>query len=158
MRRLPALALAVGVSVAGLPAAAAGPAAPGPPARADVLAVQSLGAAGAYTFAVTVRSPDTGCGRYADWSEVLRPDGTLVYRRILLPSHASEQPFTRRGGPVDARPDETLVVRAHLHPDGYGGALLRGTVRGGFEPWADPPAGFAAGLATAPPQPGRCWF
>jgi hypothetical protein len=158
MRLLPVLGLAVAVSIGGLPAAAAGPAAGSPPAWADVLAVRAGGPAGAYAFAVTVRRPDTGCGRYADWWEVLRPDGTLVCRRILLHSHGSEQPFTRSGGPVDAGPDETLVVRAHLPPDGYGGALLRGTVRGGFERWTDPPAGFAAALATAPPQPGRGWF
>lgn len=126
--------------------------------RADVEAVTARGAAGAYTFRVTVRSPDIGCQRYASWWEVVRSDGSLAYRRILGHSHASEQPFTREGGPVPVRADEVVVVRAHLHPDGYGGALLRGSVRGGFSPWGEAPAGFAASLARASPQPEKCLY
>jgi hypothetical protein len=126
--------------------------------RADVEAVTARGASGVYTFRVTVRSPDTGCQRYASWWEVVRSDGSLAYRRILNHSHAGEQPFTREGGPVPVRADEVVVVRAHLHPDGYGGAMLRGSVQGGFESWRDPPAGFAAGLARAAPLPERCLY
>lgn len=126
--------------------------------RADVEAVQAQGAAGKYVFRVTVRSPDTGCRRYASWWEVVRSDGSLAFRRILNHSHAGEQPFTREGGPVPVRADEVVVVRAHLHPDGYGGSLLRGSVQGGFKPWGDAPAGFAAALARAAPLPERCLY
>jgi hypothetical protein len=125
---------------------------------ADVEAVEARGAAGAYTFRVTVRSPDTGCQRYASWWEVVRSDGSLAYRRILNHSHAGEQPFTREGGPVPVRADEVVVVRAHFVPDGYGGALLRGSVQGGFKPWSGAPAGFAASLARLAPLPEKCLY
>jgi hypothetical protein len=128
------------------------------PDRADVMAVSASGEPGAYRFLVTVRSPDRGCARYASFWEVVRADGTLAYRRILEHSHADEQPFARAGGPVPVAADETVVVRAFLHPDGYGGAMLRGTVRGGFQPWTDAPASFAPDLARAAPQPSGCRF
>ncbi|MFW6050781.1 MAG: hypothetical protein ACODAU_06380 [Myxococcota bacterium] len=122
---------------------------------ADVLRVRVAGAAGAYTFRVTVRSPDRGCDRYADWWEVIRADGTLVHRRILHHSHVDEQPFTRGGGPVDLEPDERVFVRAHMHSAGYGGAAVAGTAEGGFER-AELPADFAPDLERAPPQPEGC--
>jgi len=149
-KRLRVIAAAVCLSVP--PPSAAGR------AQADAIAVEVAGSPGAYEFRVTVRSPDQGCSRYASWWEVLHPDGTLVYRRILNHSHPDEQPFTRAGGPVSVSADETLVVRAHLHPDGYGGQVLRGSVRRGFEPWRDAPADFASGLARAEPQPERCLY
>ena len=52
---------------------------------ADVTSVRVSGEPNAYTFAVTVRSPDTGCDRYANWWEVVAEDESLVYRRILRP-------------------------------------------------------------------------
>ncbi|MEO0325328.1 MAG: hypothetical protein AAF447_20390 [Myxococcota bacterium] len=131
--------------------------------RASVTAVRATGSAGAYTFAVTVESDETGCDRYADWWEVLRADGTLAYRRILAHSHVDEQPFTRSGGPVPVADDETVIVRAHLRPAGvdapgvYRGQVLRGTVRGGFDPW-DAPRDFAAALENADPQARGCAF
>ena len=151
MQRLRAIFLAASLASALLASASAAT----EPARADAVAVQVDGAAGAYTFRVTVRSPDRDCGRYADWWEVVRTDGSLAYRRILDHSHPDEQPFTRAGGPVPIGADDTVIVRAHLHPDGYGGALLRGSAQGGFRAW-DAPPDFARGLATAPPQPERC--
>jgi len=125
--------------------------------RADVVRVQARGPAGAYELAVSVRSPDRDCGLYADWWEVVSEDGRLLYRRILMHSHPDEQPFTRPGGPVPISPDATVVVRAHLVPTGYGGAVMRGSVARGFAPWPDVPPGFAAGLATQPPLPKECW-
>jgi hypothetical protein len=140
-------------------AAAAALAAAGEPAgRADVLAAAVSGAPGAYRFAVTVRSPDRGCDRYASFWEVVRADGSLAYRRILQHSHVDEQPFARDGGPVPIGPDDEVVVRAFLHPDGYGGAALRGAVARGFRPWTDAPADFAAALAASPPRPEGCRF
>jgi hypothetical protein len=136
--------------------AAAGAAAASEP-RADVIGATVEGGPGAYRFVVTVRSPDTGCDRYASWWEVVRADGTLAYRRVLQHSHVDEQPFRRDGGPVPVGPDDEIVVRAWLHPHGYGGQALRGSVRGGLRPWAVPPD-FAAALAAAPPQPGGCAY
>lgn len=126
-------------------------------ARADVTGVTVTGDPGAYTFAVTVRSDDTGCERYADWWEVVTVDGALVYRRILTHSHVDEQPFTRSGGPVDVTADTEVVVRGHLSPGGFVGDVSRGTVAGGFvtEAAAD---GFGAGLEKLPPQPDGCLF
>ncbi len=130
----------------------------GTPAAADVTAVTVSGDAGRFTFAVTLRSPDVGCARYANWWEVVRPDGTLVYRRILGHSHVKEQPFTRSGGPANIAADEVVIVRAHMHPTGYGGAAFRGSQQSGFQLASDITAGFASALATSPPQPDGCAF
>ena len=91
---------------------------------ADVTAVTVAGDTGAYTFSVTIASPDTGCDQYADWWEVVTEDGELLYRRILAHSHAGEQPFTRSGGPVKIDPETVVWVHAHLAPGGYGGIAI----------------------------------
>ncbi|MEM6787435.1 MAG: hypothetical protein AAF928_16505 [Myxococcota bacterium] len=124
---------------------------------ADVTAVAATGSPGDYTFQVTIASPDTGCAAYADWWEVVAPDGTLVYRRILAHSHVDEQPFTRSGGPVDVDPSDEVIVRAHFNPVGYGGVTFRGSVDAGFTP-AEIDASFAPSIATAPPLPDGCAF
>jgi hypothetical protein len=124
--------------------------------RADVLEVAARGRPGAYQLAVTVKSPDRNCDHYANWWEVVGEDGELLFRRVLMHSHPDEQPFTRPGGPVKIAADTTIVVRAHFHPTGYGGAALRGSVASGFAPWKPPP-GFAAELAKQEPLPKECW-
>jgi hypothetical protein len=147
---------ATAVSLAAALATSLAPAAPlAAEPRADVLRVSASGSPGAYQLAVTVKSPDRGCNAYASWWEVIGGDGKLLYRRVLMHSHPDEQPFTRPGGPVAIAPDTTVVVRAHFHPTGYGGAVLRGSVARGFEPW-QPPPGFAAELAKQPPHPESC--
>lgn len=124
---------------------------------ADVLSVQVTGNPGAYQFAVEVASPDTGCEQYADWWEVISEDGQLLYRRILLHSHVSEQPFVRSGGPVDIAADEVVYARAHMNEIGYGGMLMKGTVQDGFNP-VDVKAGFGSELERVPPLPDDCAF
>ncbi len=124
---------------------------------ADVLRVAATGKPGADSFGVTVKSPDRGCDGYANWWEVVSPDGRLLFRRVLMHSHPDEQPFTRPGGPVPISAEETVIVRAHFHPTGYGGAALRGSVAEGFAPWSDAPPGFAAELAREKPLPTECW-
>jgi hypothetical protein len=125
--------------------------------HADVLRVVAQGRPGAYRLAVTIKSPDRDCNHYADWWEVVSEQGQLLHRRVLMHSHPDEQPFTRPDGPVALAADQTVVVRAHFHPTGYGGAALRGSVARGFAPWPEAPAGFAAGLAHSPPLPTECW-
>jgi hypothetical protein len=127
------------------------------PIQADVLSVAASGAENAYQFAVEIRSPDTGCEQYADWWEVVSEDGALIYRRILAHSHVTEQPFRRSGGPVAIRADTVVIVRAHMHPGGYGGAAFRGSVDGGFEALQLEP-GFAEGLEHVDPLPSGCGF
>lgn len=124
---------------------------------ADVVGVSVTGDAGAYTFSVTVRSPDAGCDRYADYWEVLGEDGALVYRRILAHSHVDEQPFSRSGGPVAVAADQEIIVRAHMNPGGYGGQAYRGSVEEGFAATELEP-GFAPGVGDMPPQPTDCAF
>ena len=119
---------------------------------ADVFGVTVRGDDGAYQFSVEIASPDTGCSQYADWWEVLDSDGNLLYRRILTHSHVDEQPFIRSGGPVTVAPDAELWVRAHLHPTGFGGRALRGTVAGAFVE-AVPPPGFDADATDDLPRP-----
>ena len=116
------------------------------------------GAPGAYTFTVTVRSPDTGCDQYADWWEVLRPDGGLLYRRVLGHSHVDEQPFSRSGGPVDIEDTTQVLVRAHMNNAGYGGATFSGSVASGFALDALANEVLAPELAESTPQPVGCAF
>lgn len=123
---------------------------------ADVVSVAATGSTGAYTFAVELRSDDTGCEQYADWWEVVDASGALVYRRILGHSHVDEQPFTRSGGPVDVEADATLWIRGHLAPGGYGGVVFTGSVADGFvagEALVD-----ADDLASQAPLPAGCAF
>lgn len=127
-------------------------------ALAEVIAVETAPQdSDSYRFSVTVKSPDTGCEQYADWWEVLTPEGTLIYRRILAHSHVDEQPFERSGGPVTIGETEMVLVRAHMHPAGYGNQAMKGTVSEGFET-IELPDGFAADLADAQLQPGDCAF
>lgn len=128
-----------------------------PVAKADVTAVSASGRPGQYSFSVTIASDETGCEQYADWWEVVGPDGALVYRRILAHSHVNEQPFTRSGGPVAVDADTEVVVRAHMNPTGYVGAAYRGSVSSGFAP-AELEAGFRASLERVRPLPTGCAF
>jgi hypothetical protein len=125
--------------------------------HANVEAVMIRGSSGSYLFQVTVRSPDTGCERYANWWEVVTPEGELVHRRILRHSHPKEQPFTRSGGPIGIDADREVIVRAHMHPGGYGGVALRGSPSAGFVTVELEP-GFAEELGKRDPQPKGCAF
>ncbi len=126
---------------------------------AVVKKVKVSGSAGNYSFAVTLQSPDTGCNQYANWWEVLRMDGTLVYRRILAHSHVNEQPFTRSGGGVTVMPTDSVLIRAHMNTSGYGHGNLAmvGTVAQGFSTYTVPDGLFAA-AEKADPQPQGCAF
>jgi hypothetical protein len=124
---------------------------------ANVVAVEASGRPGHYDFSVRIASPDRGCQQYANWWEVLSERGELLYRRILWHSHTSEQPFERSGGPVNIAATQVVWVRAHMHPGGYGGTALRGSVQDGFKP-AAAPAGFAAGVESLAPQAESCAF
>ena len=128
-----------------------------PTSQADVLAVTVNGEQGTYDFSVTISSPDEGCSKYADWWEVVSQDGELLYRRILLHSHVNEQPFTRSGGPVSIDADTIVLVRAHMHPTGYGGLVMEGSVESGFEQ-GEIGADFASELADTSPLPEGCNF
>ncbi len=129
-----------------------------PTTYADVDHVLATGNPGAYRLAVTVYSPDQDCDTYADWWEVVTPEGELLYRRILGHSHAQEQPFQRSGGPIEVRPDQQVIVRAHMNDSGYGGRAMTGSVTGGFKPAPDITADFAQALAEADPRPTDCLF
>jgi hypothetical protein len=127
------------------------------PDTADVQAVSVSGSDGGYTFAVTIRSPDAGCERYADWWEVVDTSGALRHRRILDHSHTYEQPFTRTGSPVTVAAGEELYVRAHLSTGGYG-ATMQGTAASDFVAAISLDADFAASIEASEPQPGGCAF
>jgi hypothetical protein len=124
---------------------------------AVVQAVTTSGEPGSYNFSVTISSPDEGCDQYADWWEVLSPEGELIYRRILLHSHVNEQPFTRGGGPVGITAEESVIVRAHFHPHGYSDQAFQGSVLAGFSEGSTE-SDFAANLQTTPPLPNGCDF
>ena len=126
-------------------------------AIAKVMAVETTGQANSYTFAVTISSPDTGCDRYADWWEVITPEGELIYRRVLLHSHVDEQPFKRTGGSVAIQPEQKVIVRMHMSPDGYSSLAQEGKVASGFSA-TTLPEDFAANLESVEPLPKNCAF
>jgi len=126
-------------------------------ALASVTSVVVTGQPGSYTFGVTVESPDTGCSQYADWWEVIRPDGSLIHRRILAHSHVDEQPFTRSSSPVNIASDDEIIVRAHMNNNGYGALVIRGSIEQGlFENSLE--TTFASDLETTAPLPDGCAF
>ena len=124
---------------------------------AKVTDVEATGEANNYTFAVTVSSPDKGCDRYADWWEVVTPEGELIYRRVLLHSHVDEQPFERTGGQVNIAPEQPVIVRVHMSPTGYSNLAQQGTVASGFSE-VTLPEDFASDLAAVEPLPKDCAF
>ena len=77
---------------------------------------------GIWRFDVTVSHADSGWEDYADAWEVLKRDGTLLGKRVLLHPHVNEQPFTRSlaGVAIPAGVAE-VVIRAHDNVDGYSG-------------------------------------
>ena len=124
---------------------------------ANVVSVAVSGQSNQYQVSVGISSPDTGCEQYADWWEVLTEDGDLIYRRILLHSHVNEQPFTRSGGPVDIEEDTVVYIRAHMNQAGFGGIIMRGSVKSGFiVPETHPD--FSPDLENEPPLPTGCNF
>ena len=124
---------------------------------AKILNVEATGQPNDYIFAVTISSPDTGCDRYADWWEVVTPQGELLYRRVLLHSHVKEQPFERQGGKVKIQPEQKVIVRMHMFPDGYSAMAHQGSVDSGFTP-KTLPDDFAPSLAFQEPLPKSCAF
>lgn len=124
---------------------------------AKITNVVCIGQPNNYTFNVTVESPDTGCDQWADWWEVFTLEGELIYRRILLHSHVTEQPFTRSGGIVNVGADDSIYVRAHMNTLGYGTQVFSGTVRVGLE-IDSLSADFASHLLMEDPLPVDCDF
>lgn len=125
--------------------------------QAVVTNVKVAGTENNYTFAVTIKSPDTGCQQYADWWEVITPDSVLIYRRILTHSHVSEQPFTRSGGPVKVVNNKNLIIRSHMNTLGYGCLVFSGSVETGFA--LDTIArNYASALSEELPLPSGCDF
>lgn len=124
---------------------------------AAVIKVEVQGNPQQYNFSVTVESPDTGCDQYADWWEVISLDGDLLYRRVLLHSHVSEQPFTRSGGAVAIDAGVEVYVRAHMNNKGYGTKVMKGSPATGFTA-IDLANDFAEDLAQKEPLPKDCDF
>lgn len=102
-------------------------------ANADVVFVRAEQSQdGTWTFAVTVRHPDTGWEDYADGWDVVLPDGTVLKRsredpftRLLTHPHVDEQPFTRSQSGLEIPEGVgTVTVRAHDLVDGYGGRMV----------------------------------
>lgn len=126
-----------------------------PSTLADIVSVSTSGPSNSYQFSVGIRSPDEDCDLYANWWEVVSLDGALIYRRILAHSHPNEQPFIRSGGPVEISADQEVIIRAYMHPTGYGGTVYQGSVSSGFQAMQKP-ADFAAALKEAAPLPTGC--
>jgi len=124
---------------------------------AEVIDVSVSGEENAYTFSVTIKSPDSGCDQYADWWEVFDLEGNLIYRRILAHSHVNEQPFSRTGGPIEIQKNTEVYVRAHMNNTGYSNKVFKGSVENGFTA-VDLDIEFAKDLAEVAPLPNGCAF
>lgn len=124
---------------------------------AQVTKVSVTGEVNAYTFEVTVESPDTGCDQYADWWEIIDLEGNLIYRRVLAHSHVTEQPFTRSGSNIELEVDTQVYVRAHMNTSGYGTKAQKGSVENGFTA-AELDVEFAKDLEKTEPLPTGCAF
>ena len=122
---------------------------------ADVISVETEERDGGFIFAVEVDSPDKGCNQYANWWEILTHDGKLIYRKILSHSHTDEQPFIREGGPVVIHAGTEIIIRAHMHPGGYGGKVFKGSINGVLRQ-ADLPPDFASNVKSKPPFVDYC--
>ena len=125
--------------------------------QAIVTQVETSGQDSSFQFKVTLKSPDTGCDQYANWWEVVSPEGELIYRRILAHSHVNEQPFTRSGGPVAVNMADSLIIRGHMDAAGYGTQAFAGSIADGFVSITTEPD-FAKDLEEAQPQPNPCQF
>lgn len=126
-------------------------------AIAKISGVAHSGTSNNYSFSVEITSPDTGCDQYADWWEIVTPDGQLIYRRVLGHSHVTEQPFTRSGGPANITEDQEVLVRVHMNTTGYSTLGYKGSVANGFTPETIE-EGFANELETEEPLPDGCAF
>ena len=123
----------------------------------QVAKIEVSGNANAYTFAVTIESPDTGCDQYADWWEVVDLDGHLIYRRILDHSHVTEQPFTRSGENIGLAENKVVYVRMHMNNSGYSIQAQKGSVENGFQA-TELDVKFAEDLEKVAPLPDSCAF
>ena len=111
------------------------------------------------TFEVTVQSPDEDCEHYADWVEVITPDGALKGRQVFNQPHLNAPTFSEPLSTSEViQPDEEVIIRAHFHGtyasgedplidsalrerigegryerSGYTDQALRGTVAEGFQ-------------------------
>ena len=125
--------------------------------KASVTKVEVSGDPNAYTFNVTILSPDTGCEQYADWWEVIDFDGNLIYRRLLAHSHVEKQPFTRSGGAIDISEMTEVYIRVHMNTSGYASSIQKGSVINGFTN-SELDSDFATALQEVTPLPEGCAF
>lgn len=99
------------------------------PALADFPTIEAANVQpsdGGYSFAVTLKHPDTGWEHYADGWEVLDENGNRLGYRQLMHPHEYEQPFTRSLGGVSIPEGTTAVyIRAHCLVDGWGDQLFK---------------------------------
>ena len=126
-------------------------------AAAGVTKIEVSGQGNAYTFEVTIKSPDTGCAQYADWWEVIDLDGQLIHRKTLDHSHVTEQPFTRPGENIELAANKEVYVRMHMNNSGYVAQAQKGSVEKGFEA-TQLDVAFANDLEYMPPLPDGCTF
>jgi hypothetical protein len=93
--------------------------------KADVMNVEVVEERGdQWTFVVTVRHDDKDPDHWADWWIVRTPRGQELGRRVLLHSHADEQPFTRDARIHLPRDVAVVIVEAHDKVHGYGGKIV----------------------------------
>ena len=98
------------------------------PALADAPSIEAVHAQKSgsdWSFAVTLKHPDSGWDHYADGWEVVDENSKRLGYRLLAHPHEHEQPFTRSLGGVAIPADtDKVFIRAHCLVDGWGEALF----------------------------------
>jgi len=110
-----------------------------------------------YTVRIGIASPDTGCEQFANWWEIVTPEGKLVYRRILAHSHVTEQPFVRGASKVQLDKDQEYYIRVHMNNTGYSRFGHQGSITSSFRS-TELPEDFALELEKKEPLPKGCDF
>lgn len=128
-----------------------------PQGNKQVTKIKVSGDENAYTFYVTIESPDTGCDQYADWWEIVDLEGNLIYRRLLDHSHVTEQPFTRTGENIQLSENQEVYVRMHMNNSGYALQAQKGSVKVGFQA-TELDVEFAKDLEETAPLPDGCAY
>ena len=126
------------------------------PVFADVLTVGFGGGNLNYQVTVTISSPDTSCEQYADWWEVLTPDGQLIFRQTFDGPHLDKQPFAATAQAVPIESNVAYIYRVHVFPHGYGGAFKFQDQTGKVSSDTTDYASSFPELADADPQPPAC--
>ncbi|VAW69538.1 hypothetical protein MNBD_GAMMA09-2504 [hydrothermal vent metagenome] len=81
-------------------------------------------------FRVELRHADTGWDHYANFWQVMGPDGKVLVERVLHHPHVNEQPFTRSSSRVTIAANiKQVTIKAGDKPNGLNSKVYKLTLR-----------------------------